>query len=139
MSALAFEGDYQYQFEELSACLVTETSTLGLRYRIEKRQELERASTRVRTPWGEVRVKTGRVGQRENEEVAAALDASPRVDRPEGRGEGRGLKDAPATPVIIPMNIPVPRYRPRFSTWAQRATNSCHAGDRNPAPNECQA
>jgi uncharacterized protein (TIGR00299 family) protein len=53
------------RFEELTACLTAETSTLGLRYRIEQRVELERSSRRVRTPWGTVRVKTGRAGERE--------------------------------------------------------------------------
>jgi len=53
------------QFDELSACLAAETSTLGIRHRVEQRLELERTSTRVRTPWGEVRVKTGRSGNRE--------------------------------------------------------------------------
>jgi len=53
------------QFDELSSCLVAETSTLGLRYRIEQRLELERSSRRVRTPWGIVRVKTGRLSDRE--------------------------------------------------------------------------
>ena len=53
------------QFDELSSCLVAETSTLGLRYRIEQRLELARSSRRVRTPWGIVRVKTGRLGDRE--------------------------------------------------------------------------
>jgi len=53
------------QFDELSACLVAETSTLGLRYRIEQRLELDRESRRVRTPWGQVRVKVGRAGNRQ--------------------------------------------------------------------------
>lgn len=53
------------QFDELAACLTAETSTLGLRYRIEQRLELERSSRKVRTPWGAVRVKIGRVGDRE--------------------------------------------------------------------------
>jgi uncharacterized protein (TIGR00299 family) protein len=53
------------QFDELSACLVSETSTLGLRYRVEQRLELDRSSRRVRTPWGPVRVKIGHAGDRE--------------------------------------------------------------------------
>ena len=53
------------QFDELTACLAAETSTLGLRYRIEQRLEFERSSRKVRTPWGTVRVKTGRAGDRE--------------------------------------------------------------------------
>jgi hypothetical protein len=53
------------QFDELATCLTAETSTLGLRYRIEQRLELERSSRKVRTPWGAVRVKIGRVGDRE--------------------------------------------------------------------------
>jgi uncharacterized protein (DUF111 family) len=53
------------RFDELSACLVTETSTLGIRYRVEQRLELEREIRRVDTPWGKIRVKSGRLGEHE--------------------------------------------------------------------------
>jgi hypothetical protein len=43
------------RFEEL---LFRETSTLGVRSRIEQRRTLERAHTAVMTPYGEVRIKT---------------------------------------------------------------------------------
>ncbi len=53
------------QLEALSRCLLEETSSLGLRYRAERRVELVRRSRRVRTPWGVVSIKTGRLGDRE--------------------------------------------------------------------------
>jgi uncharacterized protein (TIGR00299 family) protein len=45
--------------ESLSRVLLLETSTLGLRFRFEKRVELHRRVRKVRTPYGIVRVKTG--------------------------------------------------------------------------------
>ncbi len=44
--------------ERLGALLLRETSSLGLRYRGERRIELERSVVRVRTAWGAVRVKS---------------------------------------------------------------------------------
>ena len=49
---------------ELATLLLEETSTLGLRYRTEKRWVLERSVTRVRTDYGTVEVKIGRLGER---------------------------------------------------------------------------
>jgi uncharacterized protein (DUF111 family) len=45
----------------LAQLILRETTTLGLRYRQEERIELEREVTRVRTPWGAVHVKVGRL------------------------------------------------------------------------------
>jgi uncharacterized protein (TIGR00299 family) protein len=50
---------------ELSRVMLGETSTLGLRYRTERRIELERAVRRVRTPLGAVEVKIGRLDGKE--------------------------------------------------------------------------
>jgi uncharacterized protein (TIGR00299 family) protein len=53
------------QLADLSECLLTETSSLGLRFRTEQRIEVERESRRVATRWGDVRVKSGHLGRRE--------------------------------------------------------------------------
>ncbi len=45
----------------LAAAILRETTTLGLRWRVEGRVELERTVRRVRTPYGSVRVKSGRL------------------------------------------------------------------------------
>jgi uncharacterized protein (DUF111 family) len=43
--------------DRLTKLLFTETTTLGVRRREERRQVLRRESVSVRTPWGEVRMK----------------------------------------------------------------------------------
>lgn len=43
--------------------LLRETSSLGLRFRTERRLVLDREVRRVRTRWGTVRIKTGRIGE----------------------------------------------------------------------------
>ena len=63
---------------EMSRALLRETSSLGLRYRIERRVEVERTMHNVRTRYGRVRVKVGTLdGERirawpEYEDAAAA-------------------------------------------------------------------
>jgi uncharacterized protein (TIGR00299 family) protein len=49
------------RLNELAAVAFRETTTFGLRYRLESRIELERSHTRVNTSYGAVRVKTGRL------------------------------------------------------------------------------
>jgi len=44
----------------LSGVVLEQTSSLGLRYRLERRVELERSATRVRTRFGAIEVKLGR-------------------------------------------------------------------------------
>jgi len=61
ITALARPSD----FEAVSRCMLTETSSLGLRHRTEQRIEIERAVHPVSTPWGTVRVKTGGLDGRE--------------------------------------------------------------------------
>jgi hypothetical protein len=51
-------------FDAVARAMLVETSTLGLRYRRERRIELEREVRRVSTRWGAVRVKIGRLGDR---------------------------------------------------------------------------
>jgi uncharacterized protein (TIGR00299 family) protein len=63
----------QEQLGELSRCALRETSTLGLRIRSERRLELARGTTAVRTPYGRVRVKVGTLGG-ETLQVAAEHD-----------------------------------------------------------------
>ena len=48
------------QAQELLDCIFRESSTLGVRYRTERRVELQREHRRVRTEWGLVTVKIGR-------------------------------------------------------------------------------
>jgi uncharacterized protein (DUF111 family) len=48
--------------ERLSRIVLAETPALGLRFRHERRVELERTLARVSTPFGHVRVKVGRLG-----------------------------------------------------------------------------
>jgi pyridinium-3,5-bisthiocarboxylic acid mononucleotide nickel chelatase len=52
-------------FDAVARALLAETSSLGLRYRTEHRIEAEREVEAVRTRWGKVRVKVGRLGARE--------------------------------------------------------------------------
>lgn len=52
-------------FEAITRCALTETTTLGLRFRREERVELERAVETVATPYGPIRVKVGRLEGRE--------------------------------------------------------------------------
>jgi len=54
--------------ERLSGVLLRETTTLGLRYRMERRIELARRLVQVETPHGAVRIK---VGTRDGEELQA--------------------------------------------------------------------
>ena len=49
------------ELSRLARRVLEETSTLGLRFRIEKRFELEREVRRVETPFGPVGVKLGRL------------------------------------------------------------------------------
>lgn len=55
LTVLAAPGDEQ----KLARLLFTETSTLGIRRRLEQRHVLERRRESVNTPWGPVRVKLG--------------------------------------------------------------------------------
>ena len=48
-------------FEAVTRVALTETTTLGLRFRIEERIELDRTVERVTTPYGVIRVKVGRL------------------------------------------------------------------------------
>jgi len=52
-------------FDAVARSMLIETSTLGLRYRSERRIELARTVRPVSTRWGTVRVKVGRLGDRE--------------------------------------------------------------------------
>jgi uncharacterized protein (TIGR00299 family) protein len=61
LTALARPEDLHAVAEEL----LRESTTLGLRYRIEGRIEMDRAVRRVRTRYGTVRVKSGSLGGRE--------------------------------------------------------------------------
>jgi uncharacterized protein (TIGR00299 family) protein len=49
-------------FEELVRLIFEETTTIGLRYRVQERCELERSLRRVRTPFGQVAVKVAKFG-----------------------------------------------------------------------------
>jgi uncharacterized protein (TIGR00299 family) protein len=49
---------------DLAELAVTHTTTLGVRYRVERRLEAERTIVRVRTPYGPVGVKVGTLGRR---------------------------------------------------------------------------
>jgi len=48
-------------FDAITRAALTETTTLGLRYRREGRIELDRGVERVSTPYGAIRVKTGKL------------------------------------------------------------------------------
>jgi pyridinium-3,5-bisthiocarboxylic acid mononucleotide nickel chelatase len=52
-------------FDAITRTALAETTTLGLRYRREGRVELDRGVERVTTPFGAIRVKTGRLDGRE--------------------------------------------------------------------------
>jgi uncharacterized protein (TIGR00299 family) protein len=49
------------QFDAVSHAALTETTTLGLRFHLEGRIELDRTIERVATPYGPIRVKVGRL------------------------------------------------------------------------------
>jgi len=49
----------------LEGFLLRETSTLGIRIRQERRSCLQRAHQTVATPYGEIRIKTGLLGEEE--------------------------------------------------------------------------
>lgn len=49
------------RLDSLANLVLRETTTLGLRYRRESRVELERSVRKVRTPYGSIRVKIGRL------------------------------------------------------------------------------
>jgi len=49
------------RFDAITRTALAETTTLGLRYRREGRVELDRGVERVSTPYGPIRVKTGRL------------------------------------------------------------------------------
>jgi uncharacterized protein (TIGR00299 family) protein len=49
-------------FGRIAERILAETPTLGLRYRDERRVELERERVRVPTPYGKIAVKVGRIG-----------------------------------------------------------------------------
>ncbi len=48
--------------EEAARIIFEETTTLGLRYRVDNRLTLERSSRNVKTPWGKIPVKIGFLG-----------------------------------------------------------------------------
>jgi uncharacterized protein (TIGR00299 family) protein len=52
-------------FDAITRTALAETTTLGLRYRREGRVELDRGMERVSTPYGPIRVKTGRLDGQE--------------------------------------------------------------------------
>jgi uncharacterized protein (TIGR00299 family) protein len=66
---------------EMAECVMLHTSTFGLRFRSERRLELDRSSDSVPTPYGPIRMKVGRLGDweiqasPEYEDCAAAARA----------------------------------------------------------------
>jgi uncharacterized protein (TIGR00299 family) protein len=60
-------------FDAVTRAALTETTTLGLRYHLEARIELERSVERARTPYGPIRVKVGRLD-------GAEIHATPEYD-----------------------------------------------------------
>ncbi len=70
--------------EKLTSVLLKETSTLGLRFRMERRVELERSVERVQTPYGPLEVKVGRLG-------GEALKAWPEYDGCAARAARHGV------------------------------------------------
>lgn len=66
--------------EALEELLFRETTTLGVRSREWQRRALERESVPVRTPWGEVRVKVGRRGERLYNALPELEDCRRRAD-----------------------------------------------------------
>jgi len=60
-------------FDAVTRAALTETTTLGLRFHLEGRIELERAIDKVRTPYGAIRVKVGRLD-------GAEVHATPEYD-----------------------------------------------------------
>jgi uncharacterized protein (TIGR00299 family) protein len=54
-----------WNFEAVTRAALVETTTLGLRFRSERRLELERAIEKVSTPYGVIRVKVGRLAGKE--------------------------------------------------------------------------
>jgi hypothetical protein len=53
------------RFDAVARTALTETTTLGLRFRREERVELDRATERIATPYGKIRVKVGRLAGEE--------------------------------------------------------------------------
>lgn len=60
-------------FDAITRAALTETTTLGLRFRREGRVELDRSTIRVATPFGSIRVKLGRLD-------GAEIHAAPEYD-----------------------------------------------------------
>lgn len=58
---------HEEKLENLLETVFRETTTLGVRIREEKRRVLCRSFETVKTPWGEVKVKTGFAGADKNE------------------------------------------------------------------------
>ncbi len=63
---------HEQKLEMLLETVFKETTTLGVRIREEKRRVLYRSYAVVKTPWGEVTVKTGYAGEDKNEVLQIA-------------------------------------------------------------------
>jgi uncharacterized protein (DUF111 family) len=63
---------HEEKIEKLLETVFRETTTLGVRIREEKRRVLYRGFEAVKTPWGEVKVKTGYAGEDKNEVLQIA-------------------------------------------------------------------
>jgi uncharacterized protein (TIGR00299 family) protein len=90
------------RLEPLARCLFEQTTTLGVRMRIEQRLELRREVRAVGTPWGRVRVKRGTLDGRELRvapefEDCAALARERQL--PLGRVQRAALEGCGRTPV----------------------------------------
>jgi uncharacterized protein (DUF111 family) len=60
------------RLETMIEIIFRESTTMGMRMREEKRRVLPRDYTKVRTPWGEVNVKTGFAGENKKEVLQIA-------------------------------------------------------------------
>jgi uncharacterized protein (TIGR00299 family) protein len=88
----------QAHLEAMEKLLLTETSTLGVRVREERRICLERRSVKVATPWGMVAVKVGR-----RDEVE--LKAAPEFE------DCRTIAEAHSLPLKLVMETALRAYR----------------------------
>jgi len=81
---------------EIARITFRETTTFGVRYRVERRMVLERQSRTVRTPWGDVSVKVGTFAG-ETVSVSPEYDACRRVAEEAGVPVKRVYEAAVAT------------------------------------------
>lgn len=63
---------HEEKLEKLLETIFRETTTLGVRIREEKRRVLSRSFEKVKTPWGEVKVKIGFAGEDKNDMLQVA-------------------------------------------------------------------